>query len=433
MVRRGLKIAIIGTGISGNYAAWKLAKEHDITVFEASSRPGGHTNTVEVDHDRQSLAVDTGFIVFNDVTYPNFLGLLEDLEVESQESTMSFSVRCERTGLEYNGTSFNALFAQRRNLVRPAFWRMLRDILRFNREAPSLLECDHEELTLNQYLLDRGYSRPFIEHYIVPMGAAIWSASPDGMGGVPAGFFVRFFHNHGLLSINDRPTWRVIKGGSRNYLDQLLAGHRDRIRFNAPVKRILRYPDHVLVKAAGQPAERFDKVVIATHSDQALAMLADATPSEREVLGSIAYQANEAVLHTDESLMPRRRRAWAAWNYHIPAHRWRDSQRVALTYNMNILQSLKAQSQFLVTLNHTAAIDPAKIIRSFTYEHPVFDPSAVRAQGRHREINGMRHTYYCGAYWRYGFHEDGVVSAMSALDHLASDLAARSSRRKAAA
>lgn len=417
-----LRIAVIGTGIAGNYAAWRLAPNHDITVFEADSRVGGHTHTVDVEHEGRSYAVDTGFIVYNDATYPNFVELLETLGVESQQSAMSFSVRCERSGLEYNGASLDTLFAQRRNLVRPSFWRMLRDILRFNREAPALLQRDDTDVTLDEYLRGNGYSRAFIDHYIIPMGAAIWSATPEGMGSVPAGFFVRFFHNHGLLSIDDRPTWRVIRGGSGRYLDKLVVGHRERIRLNSPVQRILRYPDQVLVKAAGQAAQRFDKVFVATHSDQALAMLADASKPEREVLGSIAYQKNEAVLHTDTSLMPRHRRAWAAWNYHIPVAR-NTSSRVALTYNMNILQSLETQKQFLVTLNHTDAIDPDRVIRCMTYEHPVFDPRAVRAQARHREVNGARHTYYCGAYWRYGFHEDGVVSAQAAFEHFADDIA----------
>lgn len=431
MVTPRLKIAIVGTGIAGNYAAWRLAREHDITVFEADSRIGGHSNTVNVEERGRQYAVDTGFIVYNDKTYPNFLGLLDELGVESKPSTMSFSVRCERSGLEYNGATLNTLFAQRRNLVQPSFWRMLRDILRFNREAPALLDRSGADITLNEFLVNNGYSRAFIDHYIIPMGAAIWSAAPEGMGGVPAGFFVRFFHNHGLLSISDRPTWRVIHGGSQRYVEKLVAGHRDRIRLNAPVEGILRYPNHVLIKASGLPAERFDKVVIAAHSDQALSMLSDATAAEREVLGSIPYQINEAVLHTDESLMPDRKRAWAAWNYHIPATREKDDRRVALTYNMNILQSLDAEKQFLVTLNHSDAIDPAKVIRAIQYEHPIFNQVAVRAQARHREINGQRHTYYCGAYWRYGFHEDGVVSAIRALDHLDQDLAQRQAARAA--
>lgn len=427
-----MKIAIIGTGIAGNLAAYRLAPDHDITVFEANGRIGGHTNTVDVELENQSCAVDTGFIVYNDATYPNFIALLDELGVASQASDMSFSVRCERTGLEYNGASLNTLFAQRRNLLRPSFYRMLRDILRFNREAPVLLNDPNSTLTLNDFLHGNGYSREFIEHYIVPMGAAIWSATPGGMGNVPAGFFVRFFHNHGLLSVNDRPTWRVIQGGSHRYVEKLVAGHRDRIRLNAPVEWVKRHPTHVDVKTRGAEAEQFDRVIIACHSDQALDLLADPTREEQQVLGAIQYQVNEAVLHTDVSLMPTRRRAWAAWNYHIPAQPQPSDSRVALTYNMNILQSLQAGEQFCVTLNYTAAIRPSSIIRTMEYSHPVFTERAVAAQSQHRSINGARRTYYCGAYWRFGFHEDGVVSTINALAHLDQDLE-RESRRTAIA
>ena len=430
MVNQRLKIAVVGTGIAGNLAAHRLAPHHDITVYEADTRIGGHTHTVDVEMNGEHHAVDTGFIVYNDVTYPNFLALLDELDVESQDSTMSFSVRCELTGLEYNGASLDALFAQRRNLLRPRFWRMLGDILKFNRHAPGLLDEPESGVTLDEYLRRNGYSQGFIDHYIIPMGAAIWSAAPGGMGGVPAGFFVRFFHNHGLLSVNDRPTWRVIKGGSRQYVEKLVAGHRDRILLDSPVERILRYPDHVLVKARTQPPRRFDTIIIATHSDQALAMLSDASPAENAVLGSIAYQKNQAVLHTDETLMPRRRRAWAAWNYHVTDRSRRAGGKVALTYNMNILQSLEAQRQYLVTLNHSDAIDPGRVIQTIEYSHPVFSPEAVAAQSRHREINGTRHTYFCGAYWRYGFHEDGVISAMNALEHLQEDLEFDARRRE---
>lgn len=416
-----VKIAIIGTGIAGNLAAYRLALRHDITVFEADNRIGGHTHTINLERGGEALAVDTGFIVFNDATYPNFIALLDELGVASQTSDMSFSVRCEHTGLEYNGATLNSLFAQRSNLFRPSFYRMLRDILRFNREAPALLLQTGSTLTLNQFLEENNYSREFIEHYILPMGAAIWSASPDGMGAVPAGFFVRFFHNHGLLSVNDRPTWRVIQGGSYRYVEKLVAGHRERIRLNAPVQWIKRYADRVEVKTPGAAPESFDHVILACHSDQALALLADPSPEERDVLGAIAYQRNEAVLHTDQSLMPRRPRAWAAWNYHIPAQA-ETAGRVALTYNMNILQSLKAEETYCVTLNHTDAIDPSKIIRRLDYSHPIFTERTLLAQQRQREINGVRRSYYCGAYWRYGFHEDGVVSAMAALEHLNADL-----------
>lgn len=409
-----MKIAVIGTGIAGNVAAAQLARKHDITVFEADSRIGGHTNTVDVEYDGLGYAIDTGFIVFNSRTYPNFIDLLDQLDVAWQDSDMSFSVQNENTGLEYNGTTLNTLFAQRSNLFKPSFHRMIRDILRFNREAPALLEPGAPDLSLHSFLRQGGYSDEFRNHYILPMGAAIWSARPNVMGRMPARFFIRFFDNHGMLSVNDRPVWRVIRGGSRNYVDRLVAGHRHRIRLSSPVEAIRRRPDYVEVKPRGGEFERFDHVFVATHSDQALAMLEDPSDAEREVLGAIEYQDNEAVLHTDATLMPRRKRAWAAWNYHILRHQ---QDRVALTYNMNILQSLDAPVPFCVTLNNTAAIDHAKIIHTVNYSHPVFTPGAVAAQQRHEELNGARRTWYCGAYWRYGFHEDGVVSALDALNH----------------
>jgi predicted NAD/FAD-binding protein len=416
-----VKIAIIGTGIAGNVAAWKLARNHDITVYEADGRIGGHTHTVDVSLAGGQWAVDTGFIVFNDVTYPNFIALLRELGVDSQPSSMSFSVRNDRNGLEYNGASLNTLFAQRRNLLRPSFHRMLRDILRFNREAPALLDDSATTPSLGDYLEINGYSQEFVEHYIVPMGAAIWSATPEGMRAVPARFFVRFFNNHGLLTVNDRPAWRVIRGGSRNYVDRLVAGHRDRIRLNCPVQSVRRRPEYIEIKAAGAEAERYDRVFMACHSDQALRLLADPTPQETEVLGAIAYQENEAVLHTDASLMPRSRRAWASWNYHIAQGPEAKDRRVRLTYHMNTLQNLEAPVDFCVTLNHRQAIDPDRIIGSYRYSHPVFTEKAVAAQQHHRTINGARRTYFCGAYWRYGFHEDGVVSALSALEHFYED------------
>lgn len=409
-----MKIAVIGTGIAGNVAAYHLAKEHEITVFEAAGYVGGHTNTVDVEHGGRTYAVDTGFIVFNDWTYPEFIHLMDELGVESQPSSMSFSVSCEKTGLEYNGTSRNALFAQRSNLLRPSFYRMIADILRFNREAPALLNDPDSEVTLGEYLAAGRYTRRFIEHYIVPMGAAIWSAKPDGLTEMPAAFFVRFFHNHGMMNIRNRPVWRVIRGGSRAYVDPLIAGHRDRIRLRCPVQWIRRDPNGVRIKAEGSEPERFDQVFVACHSDQALAMLADASPLEREVLGAIPFQRNEAVLHTDENLMPKRRLAWAAWNYHLLR---RQQERVALTYNMNILQSLDAPLQFCVTLNNSEAIDPSKVIKRIEYDHPILNKEAVAAQRRHGEVNGANRTYFCGAYWRFGFHEDGVVSALAALDH----------------
>jgi len=413
-----VKIAIVGTGIAGNVAAWKLAQDHDITVFEADHRIGGHTNTVDVSLGGRTWAVDTGFIVFNDWTYPHFIDLLETLGVRWQDSDMSFSVKHERTGLEYNGTSLNALFAQRSNLFRPSFLGMIRDILRFHREAPALLESGAPDCALGDWLERNGYGRAFTEHYVIPMGSAIWSATQQRLREMPAKFFVRFFKNHGMLSVDERPVWRVIEGGSRNYVERLVAGHRDRIHTGSPVEAIRRFPDHVSVKVRGQEPQRFDHVFLACHSDQALALLEDPSEAEAAVLGAIAYQDNEAVLHTDASVLPRRRLAWAAWNYHLLE---RPERPAAVTYNMNMLQGLDAPETFCVTLNHTGAIDPARIIDTYHYSHPVFTPAAVAAQARHREVNQGRRTSYCGAYWRNGFHEDGVVSALAALEHFAED------------
>ncbi|MEP7061019.1 MAG: FAD-dependent oxidoreductase [Betaproteobacteria bacterium] len=409
-----MKIAIIGSGIAGNVVAFHLAGDHEITVFEAGSHAGGHTHTHVVEQAGRTYHVDTGFIVFNDWTYPHFIALLDQLGVASQPSAMSFSVRDEASGVEYSGTSCNTLFAQRRNLLRPSFWRMLRDIARFNREAPRLLEAVADETTLGDYLALNRYSREFVKHYIIPMGAAIWSTDAQRMRGFPARNFVRFFHNHGMLSVDKRPQWRAISGGSARYVERLTARFRDRIRLDSPVQTVRRVAGKVVVKSVGNDAERFDAAFIACHSDQALSLLADATPQEREVLGAIAYQPNEAILHTDTRLLPRCRRAWAAWNYHVLDGA---AERVALTYNMNILQSLDAPQPFLVTLNRTDAIDPDKIIKRVAYEHPLFTTAAVAAQARQPEINGPLNTYYCGAYWRYGFHEDGVVSALNALEH----------------
>jgi predicted NAD/FAD-binding protein len=422
-----MKVAIVGAGIAGNTAAFELQRDHDVTVFEAGSHVGGHTHTHDVEVQGRTWQVDTGFIVFNDRTYPNFIALLERLGVPSQESSMSFSVHDEVTGLEYNGTSLNSLFAQRRNLLRPSFLGMVRDILRFNREAPRLLDEPGGELPLREFLARGRYGRAFISHYVVPMGAAIWSTDPDLMMQFPARFFVRFLHNHGMLTVNDRPTWRTVSGGSARYVDKLTAPFRDRIHLGTPVEQVRRVPGGVLVKPRGHEALRFDAVFLACHSDQALAMLADPSDAEREVLGAIPYQRNEAVLHTDARLMPRRPLAWAAWNYHVRP----GGGPVALTYNMNILQRLAAPVPLLVTLNHTEAIDPARVIRRVTYHHPLYTPESPAAQARHREIDGTRATYYCGAWLGNGFHEDGVVSALAALGHFRDDHAQRPLYRSA--
>lgn len=410
-----MRVAVVGTGISGLVAARALNSEHDLTVFEAANRIGGHTNTIEVPTAEGSVAVDTGFIVFNERTYPGFCKLLGELEVPSQPSTMSFSVRCEQTGLEYNGTDLNGLFAQRANLLRPSFWRMVRDILRFYKEAPAVLEQADDAATLGQYLDQGRYSQGFVEQHLIPMGAAVWSSTPDNMRNFPLRFLVQFFHNHGFLSVDDRPQWLVVEGGSRQYVDKLVSPFRDRIRLNTPVIGLTRNPEGVRVRSKHGDEGLFDRVVLATHADASLRMLTDRTPLEAEVLGAFEFQANEAVLHTDTSLMPRRRRAWASWNYHVTAPA---TELPTVTYWMNELQSLRGDRQYFVTLNRTQDIDPSRVLRTISYNHPIFSTRTVQAQRRHSEIDGVHGVHFCGAWWRFGFHEDGVQSAQAVIRNL---------------
>ena len=417
------RIAIIGTGIAGLTAAWHLHREHELVLFDANDYVGGHTATKDVEVAGRRYAIDTGFIVFNDWTYPNFIALLEALGVRWQWSNMSFSLRCERSGLEYNGTSINSLFAQRRNAFNPRFLRMIADILRFNTRARELLAPldtprhpdPQGKLTLGEYLERGSYSRAFIEQYIIPMGRAIWSATGRGMLDFPARFFVDFFDRHGFLNVDDRPTWRTVSGGSREYARKLTAPFASSIRLATPVRRVERSADDVWI-SSDTGRERFDQVFFACHSDQALAMLADPSDAEREILGAFPYQANDAILHTDRRMLPRTALARAAWNYHLLEP---DSGRVALTYDMNVLQSIDSTETFMVTLNREADIDPTKVLGRYTYDHPVYTPAAVAAQARRAEISGVRRTQYCGAYWRYGFHEDGVVSGLWALEDFA--------------
>lgn len=421
----GQRIAVVGSGISSLTAAFLLSRDHKVTLFEAADYLGGHTNTIQTGPDHGGHRVDTGFIVFNDWTYPNFIKLMQMVGVESQSSDMSFSVKCERTGLEYNGTNLNALFAQRRNLLRPSFHRMILDILRFNKESLALLDRPEDDgQTLGDYLRENRYSQQFVRHYIVPMGSAIWSSGERGMDQFPARYFVRFFKNHGMLSVDDRPQWRVIKGGSNRYVEKLIQPLATGVRLNAPVERIQREKDCVWVKAGGSERERFDHVVLGCHSDQSLALLADPTPAEREILGAIGYSLNDATLHTDTGILPRRRLAWASWNYHLRQD-FREQDQVAVTYNMNILQSLhvdRADQTFLVSLNCDDMIDERHVIKRIPYHHPAYTVAAIRAQKRHAEISGSHdsehgsgRTHYCGAYWGFGFHEDGVNSGLAAV------------------
>ena len=410
-----MRIAIIGTGIAGLTCAHLLSRRHELTVFEAADRVGGHTHTVDVRWRDQPYAVDTGFIVFNDWTYPHFIRLLEHLRVPSRPTEMSFSVHDPHSGFEYNGHDLNSVFAQRRNLLSPGFWGMLRDVLRFNRQALADLDKQRigSETTLGQYLHQQGYGQRFIHHYIVPMGSAIWSMPLADMLDFPLQFFVRFCRNHGLLSVSHRPQWRVIEGGSRSYLAPLCQPFAGRIRLNCPVQRVSRDEAGVDVSWTGGQ-ERFDKVVFACHSDQALALLAAPSGQESAILGAIRYASNEVVLHTDARLLPRRRRAWASWNYRLGNSAQAPA---ALTYNMNILQGIEAPVTFCVSLNQTALVDPAQILARFSYAHPQYSLAALAAQARQDELQGQQHSYYCGAYWANGFHEDGVVSALTVASH----------------
>jgi predicted NAD/FAD-binding protein len=405
-----MKIAIVGSGIAGLTSAYLLNRKHDISVFEAADWIGGHTHTVDVSVAGRDYAIDTGFIVFNDWTYPNFIKLLGQLGVGFKPTEMSFSVHDPQTGTEYNGNNLNSLFAQRRNLLSPAFWGMLRDILRFNREALADLESQHIDphTTLGDYLQSRGYGQRFIEHYIVPMGAAIWSMSLADMLAFPLQFFVRFFKNHGLLSVSNRPQWCVIEGGSSSYIEPLTASFRERIRLSCPVHRVERDEQGVTVHSAAG-SERFDKVIFACHSDQALKMLAQPSAAEQQILGALPYAENDVVLHTDTRLLPDRKLAWASWNYRLGGGK---QQLAAVTYDMNILQGIESDTTFCVSLNQTDAIDPNKILARYTYSHPQYSLAGVEAQGRWEELNGANNSWFCGAYWANGFHEDGVVSGL---------------------
>jgi predicted NAD/FAD-binding protein len=412
-----MRIAIVGAGIAGNVVARGLYRQHEISVFEAGDHVGGHSHTHQVEVGGQSFSVDTGFIVYNDLTYPRFSALLAELGVPSRATAMSFSVRNEVSGLEYASASINTLFAQRANLLRPRFHRMWAEILRFNRHATALHDAHpHHELTLGDYVRQHRYSEQFVRDYLVPMASAIWSAAPADIGAMPARFLIGFFRNHGMLSINDRPEWRTVYGGSAQYVARLVAPFRARIHLRTAVLGVRRAGGGVLLRLAGGEQRRFDRVFLACHSDQARELLEDASEAERSVLGAIPYQENEVVLHTDASLLPRQRRAWAAWNYHVTREQ---PTRVCVTYNMNILQALAAPETVCVTLNRSEAIDPQRVLRRLSYQHPVFTSAAVAAQARLPEINGANQAYFCGAYGRYGFHEDGVVSAEAALESFA--------------
>lgn len=413
-----MKIAIIGSGISGMTSAYLLHEDHDIHVFEANDYIGGHTHTIDVHRNGNHYAVDTGFIVFNRRTYPNFCRMMDRLGVASQPTEMTFSVKDESSGLEYSPHSLNAFFAQRKNLFSPDFYRMIYDIFRLRRELNSVVE-GREEIEIGKYLKREGYSKKFHDHFIVPLGSSLWSTDPRTFREFPLSTFVRFFKNHGFLNIINPFKWLVIKGGSQRYVEKLTAVFTDKIRLNCAADCIARKHDCVEITLASGATEQFDHVVLATHSDQALALLSDATQTEKEILRAIPYQENLAILHTDSSLLPDLRSIWSSWNYLIPKE---DTDRASLTYDMNILQSIQAAEEFCVTLNRPHDIDPDKELGRFLYHHPVFTKDAISAQKRHGEISGRNRTHFCGAYWGYGFHEDGVKSALAACTYFGKGL-----------
>jgi predicted NAD/FAD-binding protein len=418
-----MKVAIVGTGISGLVCAHLLHRHHEITVFEANGYAGGHTNTVTVevrdaDGGAESHAIDTGFIVYNERNYPNFVRLLDELGVATQHSPMSFGVSDARTGLEYRGTNLNTLYAQRANLARPWFHRMLVDIVRFNRSARRLLADGHpgdgDELSLDEFLARGGYSDAFVNRFLLPLGASIWSADPETFARFPAAGYARFMDNHGLLSLSGMPQWRTVTGGSQRYVDAITAPWVDRLRLHSPVRKIVRRHHgeggiEIELMSPTYGLEHYDRVILACHSDQALRLLSDPADAEREILGAIRYQPNVATLHTDERFLPRNPRARASWNYHLGTGVDRSA---TLTYWMNELQSIDSRHQFLVTLNRHDQIDPDRVLGHFDYHHPVFDAAAMQAQARRHEIQGRSGTYFAGAYWGYGFHEDGVRSGL---------------------
>ncbi|MCK7458442.1 NAD(P)/FAD-dependent oxidoreductase [Idiomarina aminovorans] len=414
-----MKIAVIGSGIAGLTSAYYLSREHQVSVFEKNDYIGGHTNTSDIKINGNMFAVDTGFIVFNDKTYPRFKRLLSDLKVVWRDTEMSFSVRDPKSGLEFNGHNLNTLFAQRKNLFSVSFYRLLRGILKFNTAAKSALEGDLSELdnvTLNEFLIQHGIPDSVSRYYLLPMVSAIWSASLADAKDFPLGFFLRFFDNHGLLNVSDRPQWHTLIGGSRAYIPMLTEPFKENIKLNSKIVAIKRQSEQVVLIFSNGEEAYFDEVILACHSDQALALLSDATEEEKQVLGKIKYCPNDVVLHTDENLLPKNRRAWASWNYLLRKDDTTDAQPSSVTYNMNILQGLQCDKTVCVTLNNTTAIDPEEIIQTFRYDHPQYSVDSLKARAQRELICGKNNTHFVGAYWYNGFHEDGVRSAIDVVN-----------------
>lgn len=408
MTGPGQRIAVVGSGISGLSAAWLLSRRHDVVLYEANDYLGGHTDTHQVEVDGRTLAVDTGFIVHNPVHYPLLTRLFNELGVASQPTTMSFSVQDAATGLEYNATSIDGLFCQRRNLVSPRFWGMLRDLSRFYRQSPALLEADGPGPSLGAYLQANGYGAAFRDQHLVPMASALWSSPAAGILDFPAKYLVQFMANHQMLQLANRPQWRVVQGGSRRYVQAMSARWNVQVRKGVAVRGVTRHA-HAVDVHSDDGTDTFDHVVLACHGNQALSLLRDPGVAERQVLGAIRYQANDTVLHTDASLLPRHRKAWAAWNAYLPQD---PDDACTVSYCMNQLQGLPGDTPLVVTLNRTRDIDPACILRRRCYHHPVYTRESVAAQARKHEIQGVRRTWFAGAYWGWGFHEDGIRSGV---------------------
>lgn len=409
-----MKIAIIGSGISGLSAAYYLDSEHEITIYEAEEYIGGHTHTVPVYEGSNTIWIDTGFIVCNPKNYPNFLKFIDELSVSLQKSSMSFSVSSLVNGLEYNGTSFNSLFAQRKNFFNIDFLRMLKDIVAFNKEAKNLITADNYSLSLQQLINNLKLSNYFKNYYLLPMISAIWSNDQSAALLMPAIFVCRFLNNHGMLNINDRPQWYSICGGSHTYVKSIVSKIKAKILTNTPAINIMRTQSGVVIQTVNG-SEIFDKVIIATHSNQALRLLQDPSKAESSVLSAMNYQTNEVVLHTDINLLPRNRQAWASWNYKILSL---SQDKLCVTYNMNILQDLNCSQTYCLSLNQTAQIDPTKILYKFVYSHPIYNNEMINAQSKYSSISGVNNTYYCGAYWGNGFHEDGLNSGLKVVEQI---------------
>jgi len=413
------RVAVVGSGIAGLSAAWLLSRKLSVTLYESEKRLGGHSNTVIVPTKHGLLPVDTGFIVYNERNYPNLVALFKEIGVPTAASDMSFAASLEGGRLEYSGSGINGLIGQRGNVIRPRFWRMTRDILRFYREAPALLvQPDFDGISLGEYLDRNDYSPAFIEDHLLPMGAAIWSTTAREMRAYPLLAFVRFFASHGLLNLTDRPKWRTVLGGSREYVQRLSASFADGVRLGAGVRSISRKDGSVVITDATGHTDTFTDVVIATHADQALGLLADADHTEREVLGAFRYTDNVAVLHSDDKLMPKRRRVWSSWNY-IGESRDEDVRPLCVTYWMNRLQNLDMRHPLFVTLNPTREIAPSKVIERFHYTHPLFDQHALDAQQQLWRLQGRHNTWFCGAYFGFGFHEDGLQAGLAAAESVA--------------